>query len=86
MLVLSRRIGEEIVIGNDIRVTIVAVKGDRVRIGVSAPDHVSVDRAEVHARRTSFFDVPVCVSVAAGDSSVNLGDHPGAADGDTAKH
>jgi len=51
MLVLTRRVGEEIVIGGDIRVTVVAIKGDRVRIGVSAPDFVRVDRQEVHERR-----------------------------------
>jgi carbon storage regulator len=51
MLVLSRRINEEIIIAGGIRVTVVSVKGDRVRIGVAAPPEVSVDRAEVHARR-----------------------------------
>ena len=51
MLFLTRRVGEEIVIGGDIRVTVVAIKGDRVRIGVSAPDFVRVDRQEVHERR-----------------------------------
>jgi carbon storage regulator len=51
MLVLTRRIGEEIVIGGDIRVTVVAIKGDRVRLGISAPDFVRVDRQEVHERR-----------------------------------
>jgi carbon storage regulator len=51
MLVLTRRVGEEIVIGGDIRITVVAIKGDRVRIGVSAPDFVRVDRQEVHERR-----------------------------------
>jgi len=51
MLVLTRRVGEEIIIGGDIRVTVVAIKGDRVRIGVSAPDFVRVDRQEVHERR-----------------------------------
>jgi carbon storage regulator len=51
MLVLTRRIGEAIVIDGDIRVTVVAIKGDRVRIGVTAPDFVRVDRQEVHERR-----------------------------------
>lgn len=51
MLVLTRRIGEEIVIDGDIRITVVAIKGDRVRIGVTAPDFVRVDRQEVHERR-----------------------------------
>ena len=59
MLVLSRRVGEEIVINDNIRVTVVAVKGDRVRIGVVAPRDVAVDRSEVHERRMQFEAVPV---------------------------
>ena len=50
MLVLTRRIGEQIVIGNDIRVTIVNVGPGRVKIGIEAPHNVRVDRAEVHER------------------------------------
>jgi len=57
MLVLSRRIGEEIIINDNIRVTIVAVKGDRVRLGVVAPRDVTVDRSEVHERRMQFAHV-----------------------------
>jgi carbon storage regulator len=57
MLVLSRRIGEEIVINDNIRVTIVAVKGDRVRLGIVAPRDVTVDRSEVHERRVQFAHV-----------------------------
>jgi len=51
MLVLSRRVGEEIVIGGTIRVTVLAVHGDRVRLGILAPKDVVVDREEVHAKR-----------------------------------
>ncbi len=47
MLVLSRKIGEEIVIGNDIRVTIVDVKGGRVKLGIVAPDDVGIFRSEL---------------------------------------
>lgn len=50
MLVLTRRIGEAIVIGNDIRITVVNVGPGRVKIGIQAPDNVRVDREEVHAR------------------------------------
>ena len=53
MLVLTRRIGEEVIIAGDIRVTVVAVTGDRVRLGVAAPESVRVDRREVHDRRGS---------------------------------
>jgi len=56
MLVLTRRVGEEIVIDGAIRVTVVGAQGDRVRIGVSAPDHIRVDRREIHERRAGFDD------------------------------
>jgi len=49
MLVLTRRIGEEIVIAGDIRVTVVAVKGRQVRLGITAPLSVSVARLELLA-------------------------------------
>jgi carbon storage regulator len=51
MLVLTRRIGEEIVIDEKIRVILVDVRGDRIRLGISAPASVRVDRQEVHKRR-----------------------------------
>lgn len=51
MLVLTRRPGEEIVIDGTIRLTVVSVKGDRVRIGIEAPPEVTVDRQEVYERR-----------------------------------
>jgi carbon storage regulator len=51
MLVLTRRPGEEIVIDGTIRVTVVSVQGDRIRIGVVAPPSIVVDRAEIHERR-----------------------------------
>ncbi len=53
MLVLTRRIGETIVVDGDIRVTIVSVKGDKVRVGIAAPDFVRVDREEIHERRAT---------------------------------
>ena len=57
MLVLSRKIGESIIIDGDITVTVVAVNGNKVRIGISAPPDVTVDREEVHVRRQEFADV-----------------------------
>lgn len=54
MLVLTRKPGEAIVIDGDIRVTVLSVKGDRVRIGIDAPPHVRVDREEVHQRVCEF--------------------------------
>lgn len=49
MLVLSRRVGEKIVIGDDIVLTVVDVRSDTVRLGIDAPRHVSINRAEVLA-------------------------------------
>lgn len=51
MLVLTRQPGEEIIINDSIRLTVVAVRGERVRIGVSAPPTVVVNRKEVQFRR-----------------------------------
>jgi carbon storage regulator len=50
MLVLTRKGGQEIVIDGTIRITIVAVGGDRVRVGITAPPDVRVDRQEVFER------------------------------------
>ena len=51
MLVLTRRVGEEIVINGDVRVAVIAAQGGRVRLGIVAPRCVRVDRGEVHDRR-----------------------------------
>jgi carbon storage regulator len=51
MLVLTRRTGEEVVIGGNIRIQVTEVSGHRVRLGITAPKDIRVDRAEVDARR-----------------------------------
>jgi carbon storage regulator len=56
MLVLTRQIGQEIIIGGSIRVTITSIKGDKVRIGITAPPDVRVDREEVHRRIHEFVE------------------------------
>ncbi|MCF6228042.1 MAG: carbon storage regulator CsrA [Planctomycetes bacterium] len=48
MLVLSRQINQSIMIGDDIELTIVDIKGDKVRVGINAPAHVAVHRKEVY--------------------------------------
>ena len=48
MLVLSRKCDEQIVIGQDIVVTIVEIRGDKVRLGIEAPSHIPVHRHEVY--------------------------------------
>ncbi|MGZ3303849.1 MAG: carbon storage regulator [Isosphaeraceae bacterium] len=50
MLVLTRKTGQEIIIDGDIRVTVTSIGDGRVKIGISAPAHVKIDRAEVAAR------------------------------------
>lgn len=47
MLVLSRNVGESILIGNDISISILGVVGKQIKIGVSAPSNLSVDREEI---------------------------------------
>lgn len=47
MLVLSRRVGERLMIGDDIVITVIDVRSDGVRIGIDAPRHVRVNRAEI---------------------------------------
>jgi carbon storage regulator len=51
MLVLTRKTNERIVLGADCVVTVIAIRGDRVQLGVEAPRNVIVDREEVHWRR-----------------------------------
>ena len=48
MLVLSRQRDETIMIGDDIEITIVDIRGDKVRVGINAPKHISVHRKEVY--------------------------------------
>ena len=50
MLILTRRVGETVVIGNDVTVTVLGVKGNQVRLGVNAPREVAVNREEIFER------------------------------------
>jgi carbon storage regulator len=50
MLILTRRVGETIMIGDDVTVTILGVKGNQVRVGVNAPNNVAVHREEIYRR------------------------------------
>ena len=50
MLILTRRVGETVVIGTDVTVTVLGVKGNQVRLGVNAPREVAVHREEIYER------------------------------------
>lgn len=50
MLILTRRISESIIIGDDVKITVLGVKGNQVRLGIDAPKDVTVHREEIYER------------------------------------
>lgn len=64
MLILTRRHGEAVKIGEEVMVTVLGVKGHQVRIGVAAPKHVPVHREEIYERIQAEKDGPKSVDLA----------------------
>lgn len=58
MLILTRRVGETLMIGDQVAVTVLGVKGNQVRIGINAPKDVDVHREEIFQRIKHEHDVP----------------------------
>jgi carbon storage regulator len=50
MLILTRRVGETVMIGDDVTITVLGVKGNQVRVGINAPKSVAVHREEIYER------------------------------------
>ena len=50
MLILTRRVGETIMVGDEVQVTVLAVKGNQIRIGINAPQEIAVHREEIYNR------------------------------------
>jgi carbon storage regulator len=78
MLVLSRKIGEEIVIGEDIRVRVVAIQGNQIRLGFVAPRDVLIRREELlgSERRPNRLPVPDAIAFSEPDASAHPNDRP----------
>ncbi len=65
MLILTRRVGQTVVIGDNITVTVLAIRGNQIRLGVTAPKEIAVDREEIAERKAAGLPKPVRASAVA---------------------
>ena len=72
MLILTRRVGETLMIGDEVTVTILGVKGNQVRVGVNAPRDVAVHREEIYERIKLEEDDPESDESGRGESDVRV--------------
>ena len=76
MLILTRRVGETVMIGNEVTVTVLGVKGNQVRLGINAPKDVAVHREEIFERiKAERTDGDSGSAAANGNGSVNGNGH-----------
>jgi len=75
MLVLSRLVDESIIVGHNVRIQVISVRGDKVRLGIEAPREVEVHREEIY--KSKFGDFPADPSNVAPGSDRSAGDDPG---------
>ncbi|NBI41567.1 carbon storage regulator CsrA [[Haemophilus] felis] len=61
MLILTRKVGESLLIGDDISVTVLSVRGNQVKIGINAPKDVSVHREEIYQRIKQHISEEDCI-------------------------
>lgn len=50
MLIITRKIGESIIIGDDVYITLLGIRGNQIRLGIDAPAHILVNREEIHSK------------------------------------